>query len=107
MAAETIAKYANEVLNAAVDFRGRLESGESLSGTPTVVSSPSGISPTNIAVTVSTKTINGKSVPAGKAITFKVPAGGTVGTTYELLVTCDTNSTPAQTVQEKCYLTIL
>lgn len=106
MAAESRTKLPGEVLNAAIDMRERLESGESITGTPTVDATPSaGITIDNVAVNGSSRVINGKSVPAGKAVTFRV-AAGTAGTTYALTVEAVTNASPAQTIQELCYLTI-
>lgn len=90
-------KKASEVRNAAVDFSGKLDSGESLTGTPTVTATPSGLTFANVAVSTGTLTINGSSVAAGKAVQFKV-TGGTSYLMYDVSVSCGTNSTPAQTL---------
>ena len=88
-----------ETRNVAVDMTGKLDSGETLTGTPTVTVSPTGPTLSNKAVNTSTLVINGSSVTAGYAIQFKI-TGATAGTLYTITCTCGTTSTPAQTLVE-------
>jgi len=77
-----------------------LDSGVSLTGTPTVVEV------TTTALTLASKAVNtatyveshsGSTVAIGKAVEFTV-AGGVAGTTYRIRVTCGTTSSPAETL---------
>jgi len=104
----THVKTAAEVRTGAVSLDGKLEPGESLTGAPTCAVTPASGAPTvsNIAVTAVEKRINGEDIAAGRAITFLV-TGGTAGATYNLLFSCGTNSTPAQTVQVLCKLRVV
>ena len=72
-----------ELVLAAVDCSGRLRSGETLGGTPTVTPSSAGLTITSVAVTAAAWTINGSTVAIGQAVTFLV-TGGTEGKTYDL-----------------------
>jgi len=94
-------KTANEARNGAISFSGKLDSGELLTGTPTVVDcsppSPETLVFTSIAVNTAILTINGESVPIGEAVQFKV-TGGVAGIKYTIKATCGTDSTPAQTL---------
>ena len=87
----------NETLNHGIDFSGRLETAELLTGTPTVTISPSGPTLSNKQVNSTTKTINGVSLVAGKAVLFTV-TGLTLGVDYTITASCGTDSTPAETV---------
>ena len=77
-----------------------LDSGVSLTGTPTVVEV------TTSDLTLDDKIVNtstyidratGKTVEVGKAVTFTV-AGGVANTTYRIRVTVETDSLPAETL---------
>jgi len=89
--------HSGETRNCAVSFDDVLEGSpdETITGTPTITGT--GMTVTNIAVTTGSRTINGKSVAAGKAVTF-VMSGGTAGNDYALTVTVTTTSTPSQTI---------
>lgn len=88
---------AGETCNAAVDMRGKLDSGELFTGTPTVAEqTTSDLTIANEAVNTATLTINGASVVAGQAVQFNV-TGATAGVSYLLKITGGTDSTPAQT----------
>lgn len=84
----------------AIDFSGQLESGELLTGTPTLVmcspGSPNEITLSNVAVNTATLSINGSSVVAGKAV--QALATGVTKGKYMLKATCGSDSTPAQTL---------
>jgi hypothetical protein len=87
------------VVNFAVSFDKFMEAGLSLTGTPTLTVSPAAaLTATSPAVTAAAKTILGKSVPAGRAVTF-VCAGGLANNTYRVKVSCQNNATPAETVE--------
>jgi len=75
-----------------------LDTGESLTGTPTVVEvTTTDLTITSKAVSTTALTINGTSVAAGAAVQFKVSGMKTTGSPYTLKVTVSTNATPAQT----------
>lgn len=91
-------KTAGETRNVAVSFQGKLDAGESLTGTPTVTEvTTSDLTITSPAVSTVALTINKKSVPAGEAVQFNV-AGGTAGTEYTIKVSVGTDATPTQTL---------
>jgi len=99
-------KTASEVVNCSVDFTGKLDSGELLTGTPTVTElTSSDLTISSVAVSTSTLTINGVSVATGAAVTYSV-SGGTADTDYTLIVTCGTDATPAQTRVVRTRLTV-
>jgi hypothetical protein len=94
-------RSAGSTRNAAFDFgddEGPLDSGELLTGTPTIVEvSTSALTISNKVVSTAELTINGRTVAIGEAVQCSV-TGGTAGTTYTIRVTVDTDSTPAQTI---------
>ena len=99
-APEISCKADSEARNFAVDFRGRLDVGELVTGTPTAVEiSTSDLTITNVGVSTVPLTINGQIVAIGKAVQLHVAVGGTVGTIYRVLLTGPTDSTPAQTLK--------
>ena len=92
-------KTATAVYNESVSFDKAMEAGLSLTGTPTVTVETVTVPPltaTNPTVTAAAKTIAGKSIPAGRAVTFAC-AGGLAGNTYRLKISCANNATPAET----------
>jgi len=91
--------HSGETRNGAVSFDNLLETSpdEVITGTPTIVVAPSGLTISNIAVTSGSRVIDGSTVAAAKAVTFTV-SGGADQTTYALTVTVATDSTPAQTM---------
>ena len=90
-------KSVSEVCNVAVDFTDLLDSGELLTGTPTIVEvTTTALTLSDKAVSTAALIINGRTVIIGAALQFKV-VGGAAGTEYEIRLTCATNSTPAQT----------
>lgn len=83
-----------------VSFDDKLDSGESLTGTPTVVEeTTTDLTITNKAVSTSALTINNKSVAAGRAVQFKVTGFLVANSPYTILITCGTDSDPDQTVK--------
>ena len=98
-------KTANEVRNLAANFTDKLDAGETLTGTPTVSVSPSGVTVASEAVSTGTLTILGESVATAKAVTCSV-SGGSAGTRYTLTIQCGTNASPAQTLEILCLLDV-
>lgn len=92
-------KTASEVRNAAVSLVSILDSGELLTGTPTVLEvTTTDLTLANKAVNTEALTVNGLAVAIGQAVVFNV-AGGTAGTTYQtyqIQIVVDTDATPAQ-----------
>jgi len=91
-----------EYNNFAVSFIGVLDDGELLTGTPTVEEQDTS-DLTIVCETVSTTvlTINGVSVPAGKAVQFRVDGQLVANSIYTLKITVNTNSVPCQ-VKVRC-----
>jgi len=98
-------KKVSEVRNAAVSFSGKLDSGELLTGTPTIPD-VAGITISNKAVSTAILEINGISVPAAEAVQFSV-SGGVAGTTYEISINSATDATPPQTLYGKVKLKVI
>ena len=90
---------AGETRNGKASFANRLDSGETLTGTPTCTEiATTHLTFANVAVSTAVLTINGVSVGIGGAITFKV-TGFQANTQYRVLMECGTSSTPAQTLR--------
>jgi len=107
VAPEIQCKADSEERNFAVDFIGRLDAGELLTGTPTVAEiGSSDLAITNVVINTIALTINGVAVAIGQAIQYKV-TGGTVGTTYRLLVTALTDASVAQTLKAIVRLEVI
>ena len=88
-----------ETRNFAVSFAGVLDSGETLTGTPTIAE----VTTTDLTigsklVSTTALTINGVSVAAGLAVTFSVTGQLVTHTPYTIKITVGTTSTPAQTL---------
>lgn len=98
-----------EVLACAVSFDGFLESGEALTGTPTVEEqATSDLTFANITVGSGSKTINGVSVAIARWMSFKVTVASSPAATgkHYALVTVTTDSSPAQTPKVRIILNI-
>lgn len=95
-AKQTHCMTANETRNIAVSFVSLLDSGELLTGTPTVTAS--GLTIANKVVNVAQLTIDGDTVEIGQAVQFNV-TGGTAGTSYDVTILCDTDASTAQTLE--------
>ena len=81
-----------------VDFSGKLDSGELLTGTPTVTEPTGTITPTGTVVNTAALEIRGNTVQPGEAVQFSVNVAGVPEGLYTIDVSCQTDSTPAQTV---------
>lgn len=84
-------KSASETRVASVSFAQVLDSGVTLSGTPTVTGSPSGLTISSAQRNSSAVTINGASVAANTAVLFTA-AGGSAGQTYTITVSVGTSA---------------
>ena len=81
-----------------VSFEGKLDSGELLTGTPTVLEvGTSDLTLANKAVSTGSLTINGATVATGQAVQFTA-TGFTGGRTYTIRLSAGTDATPAQTL---------
>jgi hypothetical protein len=100
-------KRVSEVRNVSIDMRGKLDSGESLTGTPTILEEETtDLSFSNSAVNTAIIRINGRNVGIGQAVQFRV-SGGVETTQYSIRVTVSTDSTPAQTLVENLSLNVI
>ncbi len=82
----------------AVDFSGALDSGELLTGTPTVAEvTSSDLTITSKSINTGALTINSRSVAVGLAVQFKVVGQVVSGSPYKIKITVSTDSSPAQT----------
>lgn len=96
LASEIYDVTTTETLNVAIDYTGKLDSGELLTGTPTVTEeTTSDLTITNVKVNTATLTINSVSVVAGKAVQFSF-SGQLSGNQYRMDTLCTTDATPAQ-----------
>ena len=99
LAPETPTLAVGEVRNFAVSFVDVLDSGELLTGTPTVAEeTTSDLTIANKAVNTAALTVNGQSVAIGQAVQFKVSGQLTTHTPYKIKITVSTTATPAQTL---------
>lgn len=98
LAQEVGAVLAGEVRNIGIDCKGVLDTGELLSGTPSVAEQDSShLSISSEQVSTEAKTINGRSVPTGEAVLCRVDASGAVkNRSYRLKISCVT--TAGQTI---------
>jgi hypothetical protein len=100
-------KSVTEDRNVAISFVGKLDSGELLTGTPTVVEvTTSDLTITNVAVNTAALTVNGKAVAIGQAIQCQI-TGGVAGTTYTVRATGASDATPAQTLIGNVILEVI
>lgn len=90
-------KTASETRNVAVGFLGKLDSGELLTGSPTVTDASGDLTIDNEAVSSSALTIDSVSHLTGQAVQFNV-AGGAAGTTYTVKIVVATDGSPAQSL---------
>jgi len=102
-------KHASETRTISVDYTDKLDSGESLSGTPTITEvTSSDLTISGAQLNSGALTINGVSVAANKAAQCQV-AGGTSGTTYQVLIQVgtDASSPGAQTFYDTIKIEVL
>jgi len=93
--------------NVAIDYTDKLDSGELLTGTPTIVEvTTNDLTLSNKVVSTGSLTILGATVAAGAAVQFKVVAGSGLLGTYTIRVTVSTDATVAQTFVDDYVLDI-
>jgi len=102
---QTRTKTTEETVNISVDCTGWLDDGELLSGVPTIPD-VTGITISSKSISTAIRKINGVNVAVAKAIQFSV-TGGTAATSYDITMSCATNSTPAQTKQGTLTLNVV
>ena len=90
-----------ETRNGAYSFKGELDAGELLTGTPTATEvTSSDLTITNVAVNTATLEVSKDLlVIAGQAVQYKV-IGHLAGKEYKVKITATTDATPAQTLIE-------
>lgn len=84
--------WPGEIRQCAVSFVGKLDTGETLAGTPTVTASSTDITISGTAVNTTALTIDGTTVAASQAVQFKVTTvSGTGGSKYTMIATTTTS----------------
>jgi hypothetical protein len=82
-----------------ISFEGQLDSGELLTGTPTITEqATTDLTITNKAVSTTALTINSKTVAIGEAVTCLVSGHVVANSPYTLSVSAGTDATDAQTL---------
>lgn len=103
-----------EVLVGGVSFADRLNSGETITGTPTAAvtqlsgaTDADGIATSAVAANSASVTIDGETVVTGEGVLFTVTAASDAarGATYQILITAVT--TEDQTIKERVKVAIL
>lgn len=100
-------KTVNEVRLVSVDYTDKLDAGKTLTTPTATVVGSTAITVSSVAVSTAELTIDGVEVAAGKAVQYKVSAGGTAGQLVNVRVTVNDTSTPAQTFKDKFPLRII
>ena len=87
------------VRNIAVSFSGKLDSGELLTGTPTITEdTTTDLTISSKAVNTVAREINGVTVPIGEAVQCNVLGFVAANFPYTLNISVGTDATPAQTL---------
>lgn len=88
-----------ETRNVAVDFQDVLDSGELLTGTPTVAEvTTTDLTIASKAINTAALTIDGRAVAIGEAVQFKVSGQLAANSPYTIKITVSTTASPAQTL---------
>jgi len=103
---EIPSKSSTEIRNGAISLDELLEATESITGTPTITATPSGLTFASVAANTINAVIKGVAVAAGRAVVFRV-SGGTSGTRYTGTLTVGTDATPAQTINVTFRLLVI
>lgn len=93
-----------EVRNVSVDMQGKLDEGETLTGTPTVTEATGDIALSNKQVNTSALTINDVAVAIGEAIQFTADPADDAEGVYTIYFSCGTSE--GQTVDGELLLRI-
>ena len=92
--------------NVSISFAGKLDTGETLTGTPTAVDEAAVLTPATVQVNTAALTINGETVAIGQAVTCIIDTAGAVaGTVYTFLISCGTSQ--GQTLKGKILLSVI
>jgi len=98
------------VRNIAVSFSDKMDSGELLTGTPTIVNanpnSPEDLTISNKVISTAALTINGTTVPIAEAVQCSVSGFIAANFPYTLNITISTDSTPAQTFKDSIVINL-
>lgn len=106
-ATSTEQKTAGETRNISVRFSELLDSGEALTGTPTILEqTTSDLTISSKVVSTAITVINGVSTPIGEAVQCSI-LGGTAGTTYDIQIVAASDSTPAQSIYGNIRLKVV
>ncbi|MES0444964.1 MAG: hypothetical protein ABUJ92_00325 [Desulfobacterales bacterium] len=91
--------------NVGVSFSGELDSGELLTGTPTITEdATSDLTITNKVINTAILELNGISVPIGEAVQCTVLGFVSANFPYTLNITVSTDATPAQVLPGKIII---
>lgn len=100
-------KRISEARNLAVNFQGLLDSGELLTGTPTIVEETTGdLTLSGKKVSTAQLTILDKTVAIGEAVQFHVASGGIAAKRYKFSITTVSDASDAQTFVVIIYLDV-
>jgi len=101
-------KTESDVRNVAVSFAELLDTGELLTGTPTIVEvTTSDLTLGSKVVNTAALTILGESVAIGQAVQFSVSGGDASTKRYTIKITATTDSSPAQTLVRNVELDVI
>lgn len=100
-------KRVSEVRNVAIDFQGKLDTSELLTGTPTVTEvDTTDLTLASKVVSTAELTIRGTTVAIGEAVQFRV-SGGVAGGEYTIRISVTTTASPAQTLVDEVILKVI
>ncbi len=106
MSVNLYSKRAGETRNVAVDMSGKLQTGELLTGTPTVVEwGSSALTISSPGLNLEDQVIAGKIALVNRAVVFTV-AGGVSGTLYTIRITAVSDADAAQTLIEEIQIRV-
>lgn len=98
-------KAPGEAVDAIISFTGKLAAGDTLTGTPTCVSSPTGLSFDQVAYNTANEDVAGETVAASRAVKFRV-SGGAAGTLYEITVTAPSTTSGQADLKREAMLEV-
>lgn len=107
-APKRIWKAEGETRNVAVAFGGVLDSGELLTGTPTITADSTAVTLSNKQVSTAALTVDGSTYSIGQVLQFTIAGGTTSSTPVTITMTVTTDSTLAnQTVMGRVVCDII
>ncbi len=108
-ATERYTAVADEVFNVAVNFKDKLDTGELLTGTPTITEvTTTDFTIGSKVVNTAALTINGETSAIGQAVQcgVTVASSPTLGP-HEITISVDTDATPAQTIIRSIWVDVV